>query len=533
MSASAAILYAVVIGWNGAPAPDVPALRFADDDAAEYARLFRDAGARTTLLTALDADSRALHADARPDGAPTLAAVLAALDRADAEIARSGAPGELYLVYSGHGDVDHGEGFVQLDGARLTRRTLYDRVLAGRRAARVHVIVDACKSYYLVFGRGVGRRPHDAPFLDGNSTTSGVPGHPEIGFALSTSSDTDSHEWEEFQGGIFGHEVRSALRGSADADDDGAVSYAELGAFVRTANAAIPNPRYRPRFTVIPPAASPSGSATPVLRWPRAAAAEGARRVRVDVPALGRFSVEDEVGRRLADANLGAAATLHLPGREPLFLRASDAGREYVLDGGAVRPGQSDPIGTTGQTVQSAPAGATDSSADRGEILLSTLAAGRVQGTARGALHAAFRRLFEAPYDRRAVEEWIAAPDSRAIDSDLLPPDPRRPARIATLVLASTALAAGAACSFGALGLREAHADGPQIDRAATNTSITTLNGAAIGLYVAGGASAAAWAILSLWPRRSPVMPSTVKPSRVALVPGPGAVGLALSATWE
>src|SRR3954465_3937870 len=129
---SLAVLYAVVVGWNGAPAADVAPLRFADDDAAEYARLFRDAGAQTTLLTTLDADSRALHPDARVDGPPTRDRLLDALAQIDVQMQKT--PGELVIVYTGHGDVDHGEGFVQLDGARLSRGDLYDRVLAGRRA---------------------------------------------------------------------------------------------------------------------------------------------------------------------------------------------------------------------------------------------------------------------------------------------------------------------------------------------------------------------------------------------------------------
>src|SRR5262245_30351990 len=151
MSGGLAVLYAVVVGWNGSPSPDVPPLRFADDDAAEYARLLRDAGAHTTLLTTLDADSRALHPDARPDGPPTRDAPRGALARSDRGMRQDGRPAELVIVYTGHGDVDHGEGFVMLDGARLTRGDLRSRVLGGRRAARIHVLVDACKSYYLVF----------------------------------------------------------------------------------------------------------------------------------------------------------------------------------------------------------------------------------------------------------------------------------------------------------------------------------------------------------------------------------------------
>jgi hypothetical protein len=47
------------------------------------------------------------------------------------------------------------------------------------------------------------------------------------------------------------HELRSALRGAADADRDARVTYAELGAFLKVANRAIPNERFRPDFLVL------------------------------------------------------------------------------------------------------------------------------------------------------------------------------------------------------------------------------------------------------------------------------------------
>ena len=81
MSSSVAVLHAIVLGFNGAPSPDVPALRYADDDAANYARLFDDAGANVTLLTEYDADSRTLHADRPSDGPPTLDALRQAIDQ--------------------------------------------------------------------------------------------------------------------------------------------------------------------------------------------------------------------------------------------------------------------------------------------------------------------------------------------------------------------------------------------------------------------------------------------------------------------
>jgi hypothetical protein len=46
------------------------------------------------------------------------------------DAATTGAQTEFMFFYSGHGDVEHGEGFVNLDGGRLTRSDLYERILA-------------------------------------------------------------------------------------------------------------------------------------------------------------------------------------------------------------------------------------------------------------------------------------------------------------------------------------------------------------------------------------------------------------------
>ena len=482
--ASVAVLYAVVVGWNGSPSPGVPPLRFADDDAAQYARLLRDAGAHTTLLTTFDADSRALQADTTPDGPPTRAALLdalAAIDRQIAEGAQGAAPSELVIVYTGHGDVDHGEGFVTLDGSRLTRTDLRERVLAGRRAERLHVIVDACKSYYLVFPRGGERRRRDAAFVDAQAAEL----LPRVGFALSTSSDADSHEWEEVQGGVFSHEVRSALRGAADADGDGAVSYAELGAFVRTANLDIANPRYRPRFTVVPPAGSALGAQTPLLGWRGAGAA---RTVRLDSAGDRRFSIDDALGRRVLDANLAGAATVHLP-RAPLYVWSRPGDREYALG------------------------------ASSDEVALSQLNAQPRRVASRGALSDAFAQLFSRPFGEPAVREWLAHPASNLDDEPR--PDRRRTATLALAGVAAAVGAAGIGCTVGAALVRGG-VGASQADHVAANDGIAGLNGAAIGLYSGAVAAGAVSAILGLWPR------GRDRTVEVRPAPGPGGLGVSL-----
>ncbi len=103
---------------------------------------------------------------------------------------------------------------------------------------------------YMAFEKGPGgeRRSYDRHFVD-RLDTSRIK---NTGFLLSTSSDRDSHEWERFQAGVFSHEILSALRGGADVDGNRRITYAELGAFLTTANELIKNPRYRPDFIVRP-----------------------------------------------------------------------------------------------------------------------------------------------------------------------------------------------------------------------------------------------------------------------------------------
>src|SRR5262249_17771567 len=151
-------------------------------------------------------------------------------------------PSDFYFVFAGHGNVKNGQGYITLEDMRITGSDLADMV-AKIPATRVHVIADACASYFLAYARGPGgeRRPVSG-FQDSRELAS----DPRVGLLLSTSSARESHEWEGFQAGVFSHEVRSGLYGAADADGDGQVSYREIAAFVSKANAAIPNERFRP-----------------------------------------------------------------------------------------------------------------------------------------------------------------------------------------------------------------------------------------------------------------------------------------------
>jgi hypothetical protein len=254
-AAAPAARFAIVIGNNRSPNPRAETLRFADDDALAVHQLLVAAGVSSVLLTRLDETTATLHPDAVTSGLPRWTDLGAAFDRLERQMQRERTAGrtvELVVFYSGHGDVEHGEGFVVLEDEHLTRRRLVE-LLERSPATRNHVIIDACKSYFLAFEKGPGgRRTRFAGNLIVPAELS-AKRLANTGFVLSTSSDRDSHEWERFGGGVFSHEVRSALLGAADVDRDGSISYAELGAFLTTASQAVTNPRFRPDFLVRPP----------------------------------------------------------------------------------------------------------------------------------------------------------------------------------------------------------------------------------------------------------------------------------------
>jgi outer membrane beta-barrel protein len=378
--------FALVVGHNRAEGKGRADLRYADDDAVATHLLLRRAGVRSVLLARLDADTRALHPKLAPDGPPRwgdLATALKKLRREMRASARGGARPEFILFYSGHGDVAGGEGYVLLEDRRLTRSLLYGAVLSGLPTARNHVVIDACKSYFLAFDKGPGgkRTPYHRSFI-------GAPSPPRnTGFVLSTSSDRDSHEWERFQAGVFSHEVRSALRGGGDADNDGRITYAELGAFLRTANQNIANPRFRPDFVIRPPG-HPSGKlGQPLLTWRRS---ERTATLVIDRP--GHLYLEDAEGRRLLDVNAAAGQSLRLhvpPG--PLYLRHADNSREYQI-----------------QTA--------------GTVRLSRLQSAPLSLARKGAMHLALERLFTAGFCREKVAEFVVY-----FERECLPPGSRPP----------------------------------------------------------------------------------------------------------
>lgn len=204
--------YALVVTNNASLDLSRPNLNYADDDAAKYARLFEDALGRghVTVLTEFDPDTRVLFpkwgARAEP---PTRANVFEKV-RSLAARARGaiGSGGEMhvYLVFAGHGDIDGGQGYIELADGRLTATELEEHVIEPLADVNVHLIIDSCNSYFMINPRKPGGQRWS---VDSKPAASLLDRYPRVGAIISTSAENETFEWSTLQAGIFSHEVRS------------------------------------------------------------------------------------------------------------------------------------------------------------------------------------------------------------------------------------------------------------------------------------------------------------------------------------
>ncbi len=489
--------FAIVVGNNTSDNPRVKPLRFADDDAIATHRLLVQAGVESRLLLNPDKDTQRLHPGLAPDGPPRREDLLELFQRQAArmqELADRGVKAEFLLIYSGHGNVAHGEGYIVLEGGKLTRRDLYSEILAKSPANRNHVIVDACKSYFLAFGKGPGgeRRAYSRNLIQKVAPSRLA----NTGFVLSTSSDRDSHEWGRFQAGVFSHEVRSALRGGADVDGDGSVTYGELGAFLRTANMNVVNARYRPDFILRPPGDSPGELSEEIICWP------GNQDVLVlDDASWGHVYMETSRGVRVVDLHPSAVGrfVIHLPSDLPAYVRDEQETREVVVESG-------------------------------GESLFSSLVARSVDAGRKGSMHLAFEELFSQPFGSQEVETYRGVFAQEAEAFSLTTVEAEAPARTRS-VLKQTALwttigatAVGVALHFCAMERQTSGEDESHQRKAELNEEIDRLNIAAVVFYALAGTAAATWLTLTLWPDDS------TDDSGVMIYPsvGPTSIGIGL-----
>jgi hypothetical protein len=317
--------HVIVVGVNTSVDAGTPALSFADDDAARYAQVLRPQAASLQLLTVLDPElQRAFPALAAEAQAPTEQALRAALSTAFANIEadrrRRGDDADFVFVFAGHGGVSaQGEGYVSLLDARLTRAEVFASIVGASPARFNHIIVDACSAYLLL------HRGSASAAVRGLLETANLERHANTGALLATSRDQATHEWSRIRGGVFSHQVLSALAGAADVDGDDQLTYAEVGAFVEAANAGVLDQRARVDVAVSPPRAllqrplwqlPPRNNSTFVL----------------EAQLSGRVTIFDGRGDIRLDLHKSAEQALAVRLFGPTPFVALLAGREYSLE---------------------------------------------------------------------------------------------------------------------------------------------------------------------------------------------------------
>jgi len=318
-------VFALVVSSNDGDALGQSALSYADDDGARYYQLFHAAAKApedVLLLTRFDDNSARLYPVlASVARRPTKAELVAAIGEVGARVAAAHANGDesaFYFVFAGHGEVRNGKGFLGLEGAAIDGSFLEHELIERIPADVKHVVLDSCNSFFVMSPRKPGGRRWATPE---DMNLGFAARHPEVGVFLSTNAEDEVFEWSRLESGVFSHEVRSGLRGGADLDGDGGISYLELAAFITRANEGIPRESLRPQLYY----RGPEGNRDALLF--RASGLRG-RRLALAGEQL-RAWISDADGERIADLHKDAAPltlvlpddhgdlTLHVQGKNP------------------------------------------------------------------------------------------------------------------------------------------------------------------------------------------------------------------------
>jgi hypothetical protein len=325
-------VYAVIIANNQSLDADVPPLRFADDDAVKYYEMLKASGATVELLAVPDRDAQSRFPEAAAAAVlPNRKNLNDALDRVFGEINQDTArhiPTHFMFIYSGHGDIGpNREGYINLLDAKFYRSDLFHEVIAKSPATYNHVILDACRAYYMVNKRGKSDKKGDySKQVQGFLSAEELSRYPNTGVILAASSESETHEWGKWESGIFSHELRSALLGAADVNRDGVVTYDEAASCVEAANSSIEIPKARLKVYYRAPAAKVD---VPLMDL---AAFKTIPKITIPETMAGRYYVEDSIGVRIADFHFSSEQpiTEALPGKAPFFLRTADKEADFT-----------------------------------------------------------------------------------------------------------------------------------------------------------------------------------------------------------
>ena len=360
-----------------------PDLRYADDDGAKYYELFRMLAPedQVALLTDFDSDTARLFpqlgAIARLPSRANVVSAADALARKVESLRKNNIQTDFYFIYAGHGDIDHGRGFVELSDAAVNADDLDAMVFQRVHATHTHIILDSCNSFFVLNPRKPGGRRFPTPEEAAQAMAARLP---NVGVFLSTSAEAQVYEWSELQSGIFSHAVRSGILGAADADGDGRVSYTELAAFVNLASKDVRNPLYRPAVF----ARGPGGqNDAPLLDLTTTNTAT----LELPIGEEQRVTVRDADELPWIDlhAEAGSRVRLHLPER----LRAQLTVESRALDASGRVLGRKEGVAALDHPT-----------------LLAELEARPERGRARGPSEL-FRALFSHPFGRQALAAYL------------------------------------------------------------------------------------------------------------------------------
>ena len=389
--------YALVVANNTSVDDGVPALRYADDDGARFFEIFSAYADQTSLLTTLDAESQQVFPDAAKHSiAPTRANLTATVESLKNAIKKDHAAGrraEVFIVFTGHGSVsEDGEGYLSLANSKLRRRDLLKEVIEPLNADFTNVIIDACNAYFMVQSRGGWSddstgRTLNAEFENYLNSGKRQAINPTIGVILSTAGAQEVHEWSTYGGGVFSHQLRSALLGAADANADGAVSYPEIEAYLVAANAAVTNPRARIHVHVKGPGQAQDRTVIELKKL------RNTTQLKI-LGGEGPMWIEDSRGLRYADLNISGDTTVHMN-----LLRDHQRGPYWIKT-------QSNEAAVPAKDV----------------VEYAALEPVATNQTARGAVDEAFRReLFQTPFGPGFMAGFLAAKREETTRPDMAP----------------------------------------------------------------------------------------------------------------
>jgi hypothetical protein len=327
---AATVLFSLAIGYNGLPsnAHDAGAsvLQFADDDALAVHELARVVARRSVVLAIPDRATQARYPSAREARPPSLAELRRALSELKVNIERAKGAGDevaVWFYYSGHGWLDgDGNASLTLADAALSQGILYDEVLPALPGCTVHLMIDACHAEAMIRPRDVTAQTVEVSPSEvaSNSLRQRLDHLPNVGVLMASASNTQAHEWDDYQTGVFTHELLSGLRGGADVNGDGRIEYSEIAAFLAAANRGVSDPRARLSTLVMAPKLYPR-TAIVDTRSARTVA-----RLQGMAHHLGHFQVDDERGNRLIDlrAESGFSVEVVVPAGESILLSNDD-----------------------------------------------------------------------------------------------------------------------------------------------------------------------------------------------------------------